>query len=134
VAGRDGKEAPMQLSASRAAAIAFVLTFFAVGIPFWSIPYSKLNVPDGLYGFGLVVAFAAAAALCATMKTTFRRAWLVVGLAVPAALMARVIVEGILDPTRHNLWPLALMIAAGLGLIVSCAGAVVGLVLARVLK
>lgn len=124
----------MQLSASRALAIAFVLTFLAVGIPFWSIPYSKANVPDGLYGFGLVVAFAAAAALCASSKTTFRRAWLVVGLAVPAVLMARVIVEGILDPTRHNLWPLALMIAAGLGLIVSCAGAVVGLVLARVLK
>lgn len=124
----------MQLSASRAVAIAFVLTFLAVGIPFWSIPYSKLNVPDGFYGFGLVVAFAAAAALCATMKTTFKRAWLVVGLAVPAVLMARVIVEGILDPTRHNLWPLALMISAGLGLIVSCAGALVGLALARILR
>jgi hypothetical protein len=36
---------------------AFVISLLGVGISFWQIPYSKLNVPDALYGPGLVVVF-----------------------------------------------------------------------------
>ena len=51
-----------------------------------------------------------------------------------AALMLRVVVEGIQDPSRHNLWPLALIIVVVLGVVVAAPGAVVARLLSRVLS
>ena len=110
----------------------FLLSFFAAGIPFWLIPYPQLTVPDGFFSIGLAVVFAVAALLCMTSRAGFGMSVLVPAAALPAALMVRVMVEGLLDPTRHNLWPLALVIALFLGLLVSAGGAVIGYPLARV--
>ena len=41
---------------------AFVLGFFAVGVPYWQIPYAKVSLPDTLYGAGLLVVGVLAAA------------------------------------------------------------------------
>ena len=62
----------------------FVAGFFAVGVPYWLIPYNAINLPDAVIGAGLVVVAAAAA-------------------------LARVVVEGIQDSISHNLWPLAII-------------------------
>lgn len=110
----------------------FLLSFLAAGTPFWLIPYSQLTVPDGFFSPGLAVVFAVATLLCMTAKAGFGVSVLVPAVALPAAMMARVIVEGLLDPTRHKLWPLALVIALFLGLLISGAGALIGYLLARV--
>jgi len=107
----------------------FLLSFFLVGIPFWQIPYSQLTVPHAFFGFGIVVVFSAAAFL--GFRFGFMKGLLLPGLVFPAVLMARVMVEGIMDPSRHNLWPLALIIAAVLGLVVAGLGSALGYLAAR---
>ena len=34
---------------------AFAVSFFAVGSPYWQIPYAKVSLPSTLYGTGLLV-------------------------------------------------------------------------------
>lgn len=104
----------------------FTLAFFTVGVPFWMIPYSKANLPDGLYGPGLVVVLAAAVVARAYSGKSFMRSVLVMGSAVPAAVMARVIVEVAQRPTSHNLWPFELVIAMLVGGAAAVAGALLG--------
>jgi hypothetical protein len=107
---------------------AFGLSFLAVGLPYWLIPYSEVNLPDALIGPGLLVVCGAALLLRTFRAATFWRTTGLVGSTVPAAVMARILVEGLLDPTSHNLWPLEVTIAAVLGLGLACAlaGAAVG--------
>ena len=110
----------------------FLCCFLLAGLPFWQIPYSSVTVPNSFFGFGVVVVFAGAAVLGFRLGVA---KGVMVGAAVfPAVLMARVLVEGIMEPTRHNLWPLALIIAMVLGLIVAGLGAAVGRLAGRLLK
>jgi len=111
---------------------AFFLCFFVAGIPFWLIPYSKVTVPNSFFGIGAVVVFFMAMVLA--FRFGFRKALLVPGLAFPAVLMARVVVEGIMDPSRHNLWPLALIITVLTGLVVAGSGATLGWLASRLLR
>jgi len=105
---------------------AFVAGLLAVGIPYWQIPYSKLSLPDTLIHPGLVVVIVAAALVRALGMRAFARTALIVGAAVPCVVMARVVFDALHDPTTHNLWPLELIIAAGIGLLASTAGALAG--------
>ncbi|MGH7870970.1 MAG: hypothetical protein ACREQO_01990 [Candidatus Binatia bacterium] len=109
---------------------AFVITFFAVGLPYWQIPYSKVSLPDTLYGPGLLVVGMLAFAARAFGKARILTVILLVGAAIPAAVLSRVAVETANDPTSHNLWPLELVIAALVGTVSSSAGALVGSLLA----
>jgi len=104
----------------------FALAFFAVGVPFWMIPYNKASLPDGLYGPGLVVVLAAAVLACGYSGKSFMRSVLVMGSAVPAAVMARVIVEVAQRSNSHNLWPLELVIAILVGGAAAVLGALLG--------
>lgn len=110
---------------------AFLLGFLAVGIPFWMIPYSKLNVPDAFLGFGLVVVFLLAFLLSWSGTASFLKTLNVMAMTLPAALMARVIVEGLMEPSRHNLWPLVLVITLVMGYLTALPGAGVGHLLRR---
>lgn len=110
---------------------AFAVSFLAVGLPYWLIPYKSVNLPDALMAPGLLVVCTAALLLRAFRAAPFWRTTWMVGSAVPAAVMARVLVEGLLDPTSHNLWPLEVIIAAVLGLACSLAGAAAGSLAAR---
>ena len=101
-------------------------SFFAVGIPYWLTPYDKLNLPSGLMGPGLLVVAIAALVLRSARIVSFWRATWLVGLAVPTAVMARVIVDAVRDPTSHNLWPLELIIALVVGFGCALPGAIVG--------
>jgi hypothetical protein len=116
-----------------ALSIAFVTAFFAVGIPYWMVPYGSVNLPDALYGPGLYVVGIAAFLLRVFGVATFARTVVAIGAAVPAAAFARVAIEGIIDSTSHNLWPLEIIIALIAGLICSVAGAAAGSVVARLL-
>jgi len=107
-------------------AAAFMVSFFTVGVPYWQIAYSKVSLPDTLYGTGLFVVGVLAAAARALGKARLVVVIFVVGAAIPAAVLARVAVETARDPTSHNLWPLEMIIAAVVGMVSSSAGALVG--------
>lgn len=110
----------------------FLLGFLVAGLPFWRIPYSELTVPDAFYGIGVIVVFVVAAVLACRYGAL--KGLLCAALVLPAVLMARVIVEGVLEPTRHNLWPLALIIALVLGFAVAGVGAACGWLASRLLR
>jgi hypothetical protein len=110
---------------------AFVATFLAVGIPYWMVPYNK-TLPTLVIAIGLA-ALVAAGAILAFTGTRFTKAFLVPGLAVPAAAMARIVVEGFADKTSHNLWPFEIVIALGIGIPVALVGALLGRLLAKAL-
>ena len=105
---------------------AFAISFFAVGLPYWQIPYAKVSLPSTLYGTGLIVVSVLAAAARAVGKARLLGVILAVGAAVPAPILARIAIDTAQDPTSHNLWPFELIIAATIGMLVSSAGALVG--------
>jgi hypothetical protein len=63
----------------------------------------------------------------------FPRVVLVLAAAVPAAVMARVVVDTTRDPTSHNLWPFELVIAFLVGLGGTVPGTLIGSVFRRLL-
>lgn len=103
-----------------------MVSFFAVGFPYWQIPYAKVSLPDTLYGAGLLAVGVLAAAARGFGKARLLAVILVVGASVPAAVLARVAVDTAKDPTSHNLWPFEFIIAAVVGVLCSSAGALVG--------
>ena len=111
--------------------LAFLASLAAVGIFYWMIPYDKVNLPDALMVPGMVVVGFAALALRSFRVAPFWRVTAVVGASVPAAVFARVIWDGVQDPTSHNLWPLEVVIALLVGLVVAFAGAIAGSLIAR---
>lgn len=104
----------------------FALAFFAVGVPYWLIPYKKLNLPDALLGAELIVVFAVAALVRVYSGKSFLRVVVVMGAAVPAVVMTRVVVDGILDYSAHNLWPFEVVIAILVSGAVAVPGALAG--------
>jgi hypothetical protein len=116
-----------------AVSVAFLASFFAVGIPYWMISYGTIYLPNALYGPGLYVVGAAAFLLCVFRVAKVGRVAVIIGASVPAAVFARVVVEGVMDPTSHNLWPLEIIIALIAGLICSSAGSITGTLVAVLL-
>lgn len=113
----------------------FLACLLVVGVPFWRVPYgNELNVPDSFYGPGLWVLAVAPVLLARFARSGFLRSFVIAASVPGAALMLRVIVEGIQDPTTHNLWPIALVIVLVLGAVVTAPGAVVGWLLGRVFR
>ncbi len=105
---------------------AFLTAFLAVGIPYWQVPYAKVSMPNTLMAPGLFMVVFAAALMRFAGKHSFLASWLVVAAAVPATVMARVVVDTSQDPTSHNLWPFEVALAWLVGLLASLAGAALG--------
>lgn len=108
----------------------FIASVVVVGIPFWLQPYSQVNLPNSLYGPGLLLLVCSAAAARACEATTFWKSVAIVAASLPAVVMLRVGVETVMDPTSHNLWPFELIIAGMLGFTCALAGGLAGLILA----
>lgn len=113
---------------------AFLICFFIVGVPFWSLPYNQVNLPNSFFGIGVFAVFLTSALLSFAFKFSTRRSFAVAAMVFPAVLMARVVVEANSEPGRHNLWPLALVIAAIMGILVAGAGALLGGMMGRVMR
>lgn len=105
---------------------ACMAALLAVGIPFWQVPYSKVSLPNTLMAPGLLVVVIGAALARAVGQSRFMTTLWVVGLTVPAVVVARVFVDTSLDPTSHNLWPFEVVIAAFVGWFAAAAGAAIG--------
>jgi hypothetical protein len=110
---------------------AFAGSFFGVGLPYWRIPYARLSLPDDIWGFGLVLVACFAALPRVVGAARLWPATLIVGAAVPAAVMARVLYDVLRDATSHNLWPFEIILVLGPGFAAALAGACVGGLLAR---
>jgi pyridoxal biosynthesis lyase PdxS len=107
-------------------ATAFLAAFVAVGVPYWLIPYRQVSLPNALLTAGLV-----AVPLTALLLRSFGAAcvWLATAIAasaVPAVVIARVVVDCLQDPTAHNLWPFEVIIAIVLGFGPALVGALTG--------
>lgn len=109
--------------------LAFGGSLLAVGIPYWQIPYAALNLPNALFGFGLLAVFALAA-IAPFVSLYLAPFAALLGTAVPIIVLARVNHDAAIDPTSHNLWPLELGIAFVVGLTASVTGAIVGFIAA----
>ncbi len=114
--------------------LAFVAGVLAVGLPFWLIPYNRVNLPDALLTPGLVVPCLSALLLRLFRIASFWKSAALMAATVPAAVLIRVLVEGVRDPTSHNLWPLEVIMAILVGLISAVPGALGGVLLMKVLK
>jgi hypothetical protein len=125
---------PANKSACQPLVFAHAASLLAVGVPYWLTPSAQLSLPASLYGLGLAVVFAAALAVCWGVKATVLRSTLVIAAAVPAAVFLRVVVEVLLDPNTHNLWPFEIAIAVMVGLPVAFTGALTGKAYAVLLR
>jgi len=105
---------------------AFLVAFLVIGWPYWRIPYAQLSLPGSVWGPGLVAVAVLAALPVVLAGTSAWASGLVVGASVPAAILARVAYDVAADPTSHNLWPIELVLAAGMGLLAGCVGALAG--------
>lgn len=106
--------------------IGFLIAFVAVGFAHWQLPYDKVSLPNSLYGPGLVAVGLIAMMLRAFGVGRFLAVWLLIASTVPAAVLARVVVDTARDPTSHNLWPLEILIALAVGIACSLIGAALG--------
>ena len=106
--------------------IAFLIALVGVGFPYWQIGYAQLTLPESLYGPGLVAVGVVAMLARAFGVARFWKVWLWIATTVPWAVLLRIVMEAILAPGRHDLWPLELLVAAGVGLVVSLAGTLLG--------
>jgi len=95
-------------------------------MPYWSIPYGRINLPSSLLGVGIVVVFTLALLSRAVVGTNFAATWLLVGSAVPAAVIARIFYDVSAAPTNHDLWPFEVLISAFVGYIVALAATALG--------
>lgn len=103
--------------------------FLAVGVPYWGIPYNKVNLPDSVLGAGLLVVIAVAALARAFWGRPFWRVVAVMATVIPSVVMVRVMVDCSRDPTSHNLWPFELIIAVFVGGAAALAGSALGTLL-----
>jgi hypothetical protein len=104
----------------------FAAGFLAVGVPYWLLPYGKVDLPNPLLGAGLLVVIVAAALTRFYSGRPFLQVAAVMGSVFPAVVMVRVAVEVSRDPTSHNLWPFEVVIAMFVGGVAALPGTMLG--------
>ena len=124
----------MKFSQSQWLYLSAAASFLAVGIPYWNIPYSQLDLPESLLTPAVIVVILSALLLRMYTEVPFWRTTLMIGLAVGAAVMARILFEVMQDPTSHNLWPFEVVIALITGSACAAAGALAGSIFAKTLS
>ncbi|HUO64168.1 MAG TPA: hypothetical protein VMT97_10715 [Terriglobales bacterium] len=109
--------------------LVFLVGFLVVGVPYWRIPYNKATSANIMAGAILIGVIALIARI--VVNGRFSRIVLAVASAVPAAAMARVVVDTMRDPTSHNLWPFEMVIAFMVGVAGAVPGALIGSAIRR---
>jgi hypothetical protein len=109
----------------------FAAGLLMTGIPYWLLPYNADYFADfgvhlGFVGLGVVTAMLAIGGI-AGLGRIF---WVTLA-AFPVAVMIRVVVDTMQDPTDHNLWPFELIFAAVVSLVAVVPGLLVGAIVRR---
>lgn len=104
----------------------------AIGAEYWVGPYNQVNLPNGLFTFGLLALGIAAVVLHALQPERWRSTVPLLALAPVATVLVRIVMDVSRDPTTHNLLPFEIVIAAFVGGVVSLSGTALGWLVARV--
>lgn len=112
----------------------FSVALLAAGIPWWTAPYNRFSLSHPLAILGCLALVCIAAWTAGWTPLGLRRGGLTVGGAVPVAVMVRVLVETVKDPTSHNLWPFEVVFAALFGFGLAYAAGLLGLLCRKVLE
>lgn len=107
----------------RRTALLFALMFVIAALPYWFALEAKRSLPEALYGAALVLPVLTALVDGVPTRRPFRRSLWIGASVLPAAVFARVVFDGLRDPTSHNLWPFELAIAFGVALPAAVVGA-----------
>ena len=107
-------------------AAGFAAGLLLTGVPYWRLPYNANIFADtalliGFAGLGVVTAVLAASGVARLGKVF----WAMLA-AFPTAVMIRVVVDTMQDPTDHNLWPFEIVIAALFSLVAVVPGLLIG--------
>ena len=112
----------------------FSAAFLAAGIPWWRAPYNHFTLSHPLAILGCLVLVCLSAWVAGWTPLGLGRGGLVVGGAVPCAVMVRVLVDVVKEPTSHNLWPFEVVLAGLFGFGLAYAAGLMGLLCRRMLK
>jgi hypothetical protein len=113
-------------------ALLAVVAVLVCGVPYWSLPKGSFNLPDALpAASGWIVGIGAL--LGGVLAGNALRAFFVFAAVLPAVAFVRVVLDVVVDPTSHNLWPFELVIAGGVGLLPATIGAALAAVALRLL-
>jgi hypothetical protein len=112
-------------------ALVFAIAFVLAATFYWPAFEAKVNLPEALYGAPVALAGVAAFIDALLGRRPFARALWIGAAVLPATVFARVVYDGLRDPTAHNLWPFEVAIAIGVGLPAALAGAAAGVLVLR---
>jgi hypothetical protein len=106
--------------------IGFLIALVGVGFPYWQLPPELAGLPRALYGPGLVAVGVIAMLLRAFGTGRFLTLWLLIALAVPAAVLVRLALDAARGITGPGLAVADVVVGFGLGLGASLVGMLVG--------
>lgn len=112
----------------------FLAALLVVGIPWWTAPYNRFSFGHPLAILGCLVYVSMAAWVAGGTPLGLRRGGLVLGAAVPSAVLIRVMADVVRDPSSHNLWPFEVVFAAAFGFGVAYGAGLLGWGLGRILR
>lgn len=127
----DALAGPRRLRDGPRTALLFGIAFAIAAWLYWPAFERKVNLPDALYGLPLVLTAVVAVIDSGLARRPFTRSLWLAAAVLPAAVFARVVYDGVRDPTSHNLWPFELAIAFGVSLPAALVGSVAGWLLLR---
>ena len=106
--------------------IGFAIALIGVGFKYWQLPQAQAELPGSMLGPGLVAVGVVAMLLRGFGTGRFVRIWLPIATAAPLAVLIRLVVDAVREGAMHDLWPLDIAVAAGLGLAASLIGTAIG--------
>ncbi|MCR6625877.1 MAG: hypothetical protein NVV67_06335 [Pseudoxanthomonas sp.] len=106
--------------------IGFLIALVGVGFPYWQLPPELAGLPRALYGPGLVAVGVIAMLLRAFGTGRFLTLWLLIAVAVPAAVLVRLALDAARGVAGPGLAIADVVVGFGLGVGASLAGMLVG--------
>ncbi|MCL4867133.1 MAG: hypothetical protein KJZ47_14660 [Gemmatimonadales bacterium] len=117
----------MAMSGENALRVGFLVGFLTFGFILWPVPYEDLDlVASSSLRLALLVVVGAAFLVRRLGKAPFVRSVLWTGLAVPAAVIVKIVLDLSRDSTAHNLAPVEVLFGLVPGLLAAAAGAALG--------